>query len=400
MRRVMSSLGLLACLAGPVWAGQILYATASTPGRVDGFCLTPNGGLATTPKVSVETAGRLPRRLLLSPDNRVLYVAEIDRVEFFQILEGGGLRKVPEARIPDPPIKGLNPRDMTLSADGTKLYVPDVRRNKLQMFALGADGLPISRTPTSCMFAPVAAGIENMVVRFDTPTPLLYVSLTHGRGEVVTYALSPDGLFIKCLANEDDNTLPPICSTPLGPEGCDNDAETNQPISRRKRLAGPGPLILDGNRLFVSERFRRKLSVFDLQPDGTFALNDKGKPRQPRSSSTRSETRYNALVKANNTIIGTQFSDGRIDAYRLRDDGSLPKQPTRETDEDVRTSPVRMTVRNNVLYVGGGDVDRVQAYRLSDEGVPRDLTPFSETDRQKGSFPNEVVIADVPSACN
>lgn len=408
MRRVMCGLGLLVCLAGPVSAGQVLYATATTPGRVDAFCLSANGGIATKPKFSTETGGRLPRRLIPSPNGKMLYVAEIDRVEFFEILEGGGLRRVPQTQVPEPPLKGLNPRDMALSADGTKLYVPDVRRSKFFMFALDANGLPISREPTSCMFGPNSAGIENLLVRFDTPTPLLYASLTHGKGEVVTYALSPDGLFLKCLYPEDangdfDTTKPVQCTTPLGPEGCDKGAETNQPTSRRKKMAGPGPIILDGNRLFVSERFRRKVSVFDLQPDGTFSftIRDDGGQRwhQERSSSTKSETRYNGLVKANDTIIGTQFSDGRLDAYRLRD-GNLPNEPTRQTDKDVRSSPVRMTVRNNVVYVGGGDVDRVQAYRLTDEGVPRDFTPFSQSDRQKGSFPNEVVIVDVPSACN
>jgi hypothetical protein len=401
----MSSLGLLACLAGPVWAGQVLYATASTPGRVDAFCLTPNGGIATKPKFTTPTGGRLPRRLLVSPDNKILYVAQIDRVEFYEILDGGGLRKVPQTQVPEPPLKGLNPRDVALSADGRSLYVPDVRRDKLMMFALGTDGLPISREPTSCMFGPPGAGYENLLVRTDTPIPLLYIGLTHGRGEVVTYSLGPDGRFIKCLTDEDadqPNTAPPICTVPLGPEGCDNDADTNQPISRRKRMAGPGPLILDGNRIFISERFRRKVSVFDLSPAGLFSLNDANPPkwRQPRASGTTSGIRYNGLVKANNTIIGTQFSEGRVDAYKLRNDGNLPGDPTHRTDKNVRSSPVRMTVRGNMLYVGGGDDDRVQVYRLSDEGVPRDNSPFSESDRQKHSFPNDVLIVDVPSACN
>ncbi len=409
MRRVMSSLGLLACLAGPVWAGQVLYATASTPGRVDAFCLTANGGIATKPKFTTPTGGRLPRRLLVSPDNKILYVAQIDRVEFYEILEGGGLRKVPEKQVPEPPLKGLNPRDIALSPDGRALYVPDVRRSKLFMFALGADGLPISREPASCMFGPVGAGYENLLVRTDTPIPLLYISLTHGQGEVVTYSLGPDGRFIKCLTDEeadDPNTAPPICTVPLGPEGCDKDADTNQPISRRKRLAGPGPIILDGDRIFISERFRKKVSVFQLSADGLFSLVEKNNNpdklvwRQPRLSGTTSEIRYNGLVKANNTIIGTQFSEGRVDAYKLRSDGNLPGEPTHRTDKNVRSSPVRMTVRGNMLYVGGGDDDRVQVYRLSDEGVPRDTSPFSESDRQKGSFPNDVLIVDVPTACN
>jgi 6-phosphogluconolactonase (cycloisomerase 2 family) len=110
--------------------------------------------------------------------------------------------------------------------------------------------------------------------------------------------------------------------------------------------------------------------------------------------------RYQEMILAGRTILGSQFIDGRIDAYRIRDDGTVPGQPTKTTRGNVRTTPVGLAVRNDVLYVATGQWDRVQAYRLNADGVPKDRDPFSETDALKDSFPNAVLLVDVPGACN
>src|SRR5262249_38339389 len=95
------AVGLVA-LAAPARAGTVLYATAASHSRVDGFCVRGDGGLAPTPSVARATAGIEPRRLLVvqnpvpSPLNgyeAVLYVAELDRVEAFGIGPKGGLKK-------------------------------------------------------------------------------------------------------------------------------------------------------------------------------------------------------------------------------------------------------------------------------------------------------------------
>ena len=69
---------LLAAL--PAAGGTILYATAASLSRVDGFCVGAGGGFV--PGASVrhaDTGGTEPRRLLVA--NGVLYVGESDRVE-------------------------------------------------------------------------------------------------------------------------------------------------------------------------------------------------------------------------------------------------------------------------------------------------------------------------------
>ena len=41
-------------------------------------------------------------------------------------------------------------------------------------------------------------------------------------------------------------------------------------------------------------------------------------------SRTLNDIRYNAMALAGRTILGAQFQKGRIDAFQLNDDGTLP----------------------------------------------------------------------------
>ena len=109
---------------------------------------------------------------------------------------------------------------------------------------------------------------------------------------------------------------------------------------------------------------------------------------------------YVDVVLFRSTLLASQFEKGRIDAYRLKPDGRLPRQPTRQTKQDVRTSPVRMAVSDDgVLYVSAGEFDRIQAFKLrQSDGLPA-TTPFSETDEQTGSFPNDVALAMLSEGC-
>jgi hypothetical protein len=74
-------------------------------------------------------------------------------------------------------------------------------------------------------------------------------------------------------------------------------------------------------------------------------------------------------------------------------------------------TPVRMTVGScpdpttddcplsRVLYVAGGQRNRVLAFRLREDGVLADTQPFSTTEDQADSFPNDVALATIPG-CN
>src|SRR5216117_4601896 len=79
MRSAIGGLFVALLVVEPALAGSILYATAASQQRIDGFCLAADGALAATPSVQIGTLGGLPRRVLVG--NGVLYVAEVDRIE-------------------------------------------------------------------------------------------------------------------------------------------------------------------------------------------------------------------------------------------------------------------------------------------------------------------------------
>ena len=182
------------------------------------------------------------------------------------------------------------------------------------------------------------------------------------------------------------------------------------------------------DRVYVEEVETKRIKAFSLQPDGLFpppTMVGKRLRWEKPVSRTASVLGYADLVLFRSTLLASQFEKGRIDAYRLKPDGRLPRQPTRHTKEDVRTSPVRMTISRcsggsndglacasamecpggtcpsaaNVLYVAAGELDRVQAFRLrQSDGLPSPA-PFSQTDEQTGSFPNDVALAVLSDEC-
>src|SRR5438874_3848327 len=135
MRSVIDRLFVALLVAEPALAGSILYATAASQQRIDGFCLGADGALAASPSVQVGTQGRLPRRVLVGKDvlgKPVLYVAEADRIEAFKIGDHGGLSSLGDTRAV------RNPQDLALSPDGKTLYV--THQGFLEAYTLNADG--------------------------------------------------------------------------------------------------------------------------------------------------------------------------------------------------------------------------------------------------------------------
>jgi hypothetical protein len=66
---------------------------------------------------------------------------------------------------------------------------------------------------------------------------------------------------------------------------------------------------------------------------------------------------------------------------------------------DVRMTPVRLLANgDDVLYVATGELDRVVAFRVGANGK-LSLPPFSQTARQKDSFPNDVALFDGLDQC-
>jgi hypothetical protein len=419
MRSVIGGLLLALVVARPALAGSILYATAASQQRIDGFCLGADGALAATPTVQIGTGGRFPRRVLVGKDSIgngvVLYVAEVDRIEAFRIGEHGVLHALGDTV----PVKHLDPRDLALSPDGKTLYV--THQGFLEAFALGAGG-SLPKRFTSCVQAANASSFLDA----QATAGLLYVSADDIPGRIAIYRLNADG------------SLPDM--------GCTSNAsKKNRPAFRqwdsaRRRLQKPKAFVVVGDMIYVEERARRRITAFRLQPDGTFCdakhKDADGNPVAPEScgdltyflptkrcerrqekkqrqqcaaSRTASVLQYESLILApsGDALLGTQYFKGRLDAYRLRTDSrlpgdpavKLPQQPTFMSDKNPVMTPVRLTATTKAVYVAGGELDRVAAFHLNANGVPDGQGPFSRTDEQTNSFPNDVGVAVLSGSC-
>jgi 6-phosphogluconolactonase (cycloisomerase 2 family) len=400
--RIVIVLAALAAVVSPARAGSILYATAASVRRVDGFCIRGDGSLAPTAATQVDTAGEGPRRLVVGA-NGVLYVAEMDRVEAFRIGRRGGLVRVGQTKPLQNP--NMNPLDVAFSPDGTQLYVPQNGYDRLAAYPLDASGAPGDFT--SCLKGPVPTGFQRIAVRDG----FLYVSAVSHGGRIAVFPIAADG------------------SLPAAPADCERKSEETCPLSERRKLRVPRAFVLDGDQVYVDSLDKRRLLGFTLaggqfdppvqKKTGVTAIlcHDatststacvlcdaagtvlKGPFTYQRFASRTSVTRpYQDVIFADGSLLGSQFLRGRVDAFRLRTGGVLPKQPTRSTTEDVRGSPVGLALRGRVLYVAGGELDRVQAFLLNDNGLPAP-TPFSETDEDKNSFPNALAVADTQDPC-
>jgi hypothetical protein len=409
MRSAIGGLFVALLVAEPALAGSILYATAASQQRIDGFCLAADGALAATPSVQIGTLGGLPRRVLVG--NGVLYVAEVDRIEAFTIGARGGLRSLGATK----PVTNLDPQDLALSPDGKTLYV--THQGFLEAFALKTDG-SLPESFTSC----VQGERTNLFLDAQATSGLLYVSADDVPGRIAIYRLNLDGSLPQtdCRLNNTDAS------------------KVKTPDSLRKRLQRPKAFVVVGDFIYVEERSAHRLTAFRLQPDGTFCDKHKDangnlvaescgdlayflptpacarrqakKQRQQcAASETGSVLQYEDLVlyPGGETLLGTQYFKGRVDAYRLKPEPRLagaprvrlPKQPTRISAANPVMTPVRLTATDKAVYVAGGELDRVVAFRLRSDGVPTDATPFSRTDEQTDSFPNDVAVAMLSAAC-
>jgi len=409
MRSAIGGLFVALLVVEPALAGSILYATAASQQRIDGFCLAADGALAATPSVQIGTLGGLPRRVLVG--NGVLYVAEVDRIEAFAISAHGGLRSLGGTR----PVTNLDPQDLALNPDGKTLYV--THQGFLEAFALNADGsLPDSFT--SC----VQGERTNLFLDAQATSGLLYVSADDIPGRIAIYRLNLDGSLPQTGCRLDNTDA----------------AKVTTPDSLRKRLQRPKAFVVVGDFIYVEERSIHRLTAFRLQPDGTFCDKRKDangnlvaescgdlayflptpacarrQAKKQRQQCAASETgpvlQYEDLVlyPGGETLLSTQYFKGRVDAYRLKPEPRLagaprvrlPKQPTRISAANPVMTPVRLTATDKAVYVAGGELDRVVAFRLRSDGVPTDATPFSRTDEQTDSFPNDVAVAMLSAAC-
>ena len=364
--------GLLA--ACPVVAGTILYATAASQARVDGFCVREGGGLTPAASVQADTAGMEPRRLVVA--NGVLFVGELDRVEAFKIGPHGALTPMAATKtITSPAMEVI---DMAVAADGQTLYVAQNGPDRIAAYPIAA-ATSRSWDFTSCIQGRVNGSYRALHIR----NGLLYASEQLTPGRIAIFPINAGGS-LHDLAE---------CTTPTGKTR----PEATPAISDQQRIQRPRSFVFLDDRVYVDEVGTKRIKAFLLQADGLFPPPVKvGKRMRWERPLSRTDPvlAYVDVVLFRSTLLASQF------AYRLKPDGRLRRQPTRQTKQDVRTSPVRMAVSDDgVLYVSAGEFDRIQAFKLrQSDGLPA-TTPFSETDEQTGSFPNDVALAMLSEGC-
>ena len=321
----------------------------------------------------------------------VLYVAELNQVEAFKIGSHGGLQPVGNTEVLTKKETGNNMEavDLTTSPDGTLLYVAERGPDQVVAYPipLGSD-----TKLTSCIQGESNADFLALAVHAS----MLYVA---GAGQIRginVFVLNADG------------------GLPAPPENCLRSTSTQErsaptvPLSCRKRLERPRGLVIDeaSNVLYAEDKVQSRVFAFALQPDGfspaplnCTQVSQKKKEQQRPLNKTNVVAAYQSLLLSRSTLFGIQFDHGRIDAYQVKADGRLSQQPTRES-ADVRMTPVRGAINGNVLYLGGGELDRVRAFHLRDsDGMLAGSSFFSETDEQAGSFPNDVALAVLDGTC-
>jgi 6-phosphogluconolactonase (cycloisomerase 2 family) len=405
MRFLARLLAAAVLAAGPALAASdaILYATAASEHRIDGFRLNCRGELAaSSTATSFPTGGRNPRRLRVASigTGKVLYVAERDRIEALEIGARGALVR----RLGRTPVQpNMDPRDVAVSADGTLLYVTQRGLERVVAYPLGPDGAPTGEF-TSCVQGARFVGFQHVRVE----NGLLYASADGYPGRISVYQLDPAGNILSLQTDDDPAT--PDTFVPATPDQCRALGEDGTrppdtgPVSERRKLQGPKSFVIANGVLYVEERDVGRISSFRLLPDGNFTPSTTvGNRRkfQPRESRTNAIAAYEDIVLHGRTLLGTLFGRGRVDAYLLREDGTLPRKRSAHTEENVRMTPVGLTTSTeaDVLYVGAGSFDRVVAYRLRPDGVLRDQEPFRSTDEDKDSFPNDVAVAMLSDVC-
>jgi hypothetical protein len=422
----------LACAATPAAAAQILYATAAIPNRVEGFCLGTNGGMELRPVIQQDTVDN-PRRLLLPPQpdgspGDVLYVAGRHRVESFLIRVNGGLESIGATRS----INGANPFDIAVNAARTRLYVPRRSHNRIEAYPLDpVTGAILGGDMTSCAVLRPDVNLQDVEVGMAAGGEALYVTastsafVTGKKGRVDVFAITdgelpdrydefadPQGA-VRC-GNPDATTTTTSTSTSSTTltttvtstsTTTTVDTRFTEPLSTRKKLRGPGPFVLAEPFLYVFDLFSRRIIQFELT-DGLFTDDE-----QPRVTATDEVGRFLDLIRAQSTLLGAADIQGRVRAFRLKadDDGlptTLPRQPQRQTNQIIDSTPVRITVGTSdgggqVLYVPGGESNRVHAYRMIDgsRGLSPEAKGFSATERRQGTFPNDAVVAQIAGTC-
>jgi hypothetical protein len=382
-RRLLVAEGVITEPQPPDRSRNVLYVALSD--RVEAFRISPRGYLESIGSTRAQEFMD-PRDLLLSPKRNRLYVAQhgFNRIVVYAIAADGSL---------------VDPREPTDPTTTTSTIPPSSTTTTTTMDSSTTTTTTVPERLASCAIGRGDARYVSLAIGPDPSRPegaLLYAS-SEGNGRVDIYPLNADGDILEIESNAENTPVldpatqaeevPPgvvtcpderpcgrpkvtqtvslcKCPEPMSPDPPSSDpaylytpaslaercAEANQkegerppttqPRSSRRGFGQPKSIILDGEMLYVEERYRKRITAFRLK-DGLFcnteaecpgfdtggsdkcvakqtrrAANDKI-PRQCSASRTHAIVQYEDVVKFGDLLLGTQFFRGRIDAYQL-----------------------------------------------------------------------------------
>ena len=435
MLRSLLAATVVCVSAVPGFAAQILYATAAVPNRVEGFCVGENGGLDLRPVIQQDTVDN-PRRLLIpnKPDGSpgdVLYVAGRYKVESFLIKTNGGLESIGTSQH----INGANPLDIAVDRLRTHIYVPNRSSSRIEAYPLNpTTGGILGGSMTSCARLRPDVSLQDLKVGFAQGGEVLYVTaatsqfVTGKKGRVDVFQLTdgelpdlwddsedpegavrcgnPDATTTTTSTSSTSTSLTTLTTTVTTTSTTTTmDTRYTQPLSERKKLRGPGPFVLNDPFLYLYDVRARRIIEFELT-DGLFTDD-----QQPRVTASNAVGRFLDLTGVESTLLGAADNLGRIRAFTLKpdDDGlptKVPKVPRRDTNKIFDSTPIRIRTATSdsgqvVLYVPGGESNRVHVYRMvqAKKGLLPEQKGFSATERRKATFPNDAVIAQIAGTC-
>ena len=383
-------------------------ANGTLGGRVSKYRLALDGSLPGGPPEDAVAAVN-PRRLFKHPDLPILYVAETDQIAAYDItggtltsLCGAGNTTLAPPCATEPEI-GSDPDDMFVR--NGLLYVVD-RGNaqnvtfstRIAAYTLdAAGGLP--SFPTSVAHRIEASLYDGMIFA----GPYVYASDTNN-SVFDRYPLQPDGnLPDPGPTPTQPGTTPTPTPTPTPP----NQTPTPSPTAYRAFVPGrilvagdlPTPTPVGQAAFYVAELNRRRMGTYPI--DAAYNI--------PENLTSESDTRgqYQSMLidPARTHIYGSALQNGQIDAFELDDLGNIVKDTLSTTFSDPSSYPTGLAWLStlddsgnprNLLYVTAGGLGRIDAYQINPDGSLPNM-PVTSSEAITGSFPSDLLLYAPPT---
>jgi DNA-binding beta-propeller fold protein YncE len=167
--------------------GGSVYVTDADHGKVRQFDVGPGGALIAKDPAKL-AAGSGASGVAVSPTGGTAYVLVVGGIVVFDVAADGSLTRVTRVEVPSCALE-----DVSLTPDGANLYATS-GDGRLFQFDVGADGLPVAKSPASLDTGP---GTKPVGLAVSPDGDAVYVAAGRGWGagsrQVLSYTVGPDG---------------------------------------------------------------------------------------------------------------------------------------------------------------------------------------------------------------